>query len=490
MEHLNHITIGIMGNNCENIQQFLENHLFDSIKISKNFKLEINNISSNNYSDYNCIFYNTEINELENNKILENLGSIISKLSHPRNHLFIMIDNCHDLEFDDDGDLIFKEEKLNDIFYKTIENISNKHGENIYDICKISIRDAIIYQSIIEDGTMINLSDDQINILASKHIKSSSNDLKKQVKIALKKIDLKDKLSETGYNELKETITPKFKLVQQKKMVYQNYLHYLKNLSIESENNFETMNNYISQLNSITFMKEEMFNNLKNEVDCILHDKFKVFDKNLGNGNIKMAMEYQKLFNIIKNNINEYPKTLCIIQTLFSKISKILIENQQKELKNIVDLSKIINIFSSLDKNIVNVTDLFNKVITNPKIINENLDQTNKWLNFIDKCLEIGINKELIIKLLHDIIIAKALYYSDITRCSNIKDMSILYPQCLNVFLLCNLNTHFIFKKLYMFVMYSIRYSGKNIGDYIKNISQDEYNQLLVLENKLLQLCL
>lgn len=138
----------------------------------------------------------------------------------------------------------------------------------------------------------------------------------------------------------------------------------------------------------------------------------------------------------------------------------------------------------------MNITELFNTIITNPKIINENLDQTNKWLNFIDKCLEIGIEKESIIQLLYDIIIAKTLYYSDITRCSNIKDISILYPQCLNIFLLSNLNSHFIFKKLYMFVMYSVRYSGKNIGDYIKNISQDEYNQLLVLENKLLQLCL
>ncbi|AGF85159.1 hypothetical protein QJ854_gp623 [Moumouvirus goulette] len=490
MENINHLTIGIIGDNCENTQFFLKNYLFDTIKISKNFKLEIMDIVSDNYSDYNYIFYSTGINKLENKEIIKDLEPVISKLSYPHNHLFIIIDNCHDLEFDDDGDLVFKEQKFNNNFYDIIKNISNKYGENIYDICKISTQYAIIYKSIIEDGTIVNLSDDQIDTLALKYLKSPSSDLKKQVKIALKKIDLDEKLLESGYNELREIIIPKFKLVQQKKIVYQNYLYFLKKLNIELDDNLEEIINLIIQINSITFMKDEMLNNLKNDIDNILCHKFKIYDKKLENNNIREVTKYQKIFNIFKNNINEYHKTLSIIQSLGSKINSILIENQQKEIKNIVDLSKIINIISSLDKNVVNVANFFNTIIINPKIINENLDQTNKWLTFIDKSLEIGIDKESIIKLLHDIIIAKALYYSDITRCSNIKDVSILYPQCLNIFLLSNLNTHFIFKKLYMFIMYSIRYSGKNIADYIKNISQDEYNQLLVLENKLLQLCL
>uniref|UniRef100_A0A6G6ABT3 Uncharacterized protein n=1 Tax=Borely moumouvirus TaxID=2712067 RepID=A0A6G6ABT3_9VIRU len=494
MNHLNHLKVGIISDDYNNIELFLKNYLFDSIKISKNFELEIKEISSDDYTNYNYIFYKTNINEFVDGKIMQKLEPILTKLSSPFNHLFIMVDYCHDLEFDDDGDLIFKEESYNDIYYDAIKNISDKYGENIYDICKLSTRDIIIYKTIMDDGTFLNLSDDQINILSSKYIKPtsklSSNELRKQIKVALKKIDLDDKLSETGYNELKEITRPKFKLVQQKKMVYQNYLYFLDVLKIESDEDFQIVNNFITQIESISFMKDEMLNKLKNDVDVILQNKFKIYISGLEKENYKIAQKYQKLFGIIKNNINEYPKTSEIVQSLFCKIDKIIIENQKKEIKNIVDLTKIINTFSSLDKNTVNITELFNTIITNPKIINENLDQTNKWLNFIDKCLEIGIEKESVIQLLYDIIIAKTLYYSDITRCSNIKDISILYPQCLTIFLLSNLNSHFIFKKIYMFVMYSVRYSGKNIGDYIKNLSQDEYNQLLVLENKLLQLCL
>lgn len=335
MNHLDHLKVGIISNDYSDTELFLKNYLFDSIKISKNFELEIKEIISDDYTNYNYIFYKTNISEFEDGKIIQKLEPILSKLSSPLNHLFIMVDNCHDLEFDDDGDLIFKEESHNDIFYDAIKIISDKYGENIYDICKLSTRDIIIYKTIIVDGTILNLSDDQINILSSKYIKSTSklspNELRKQIKVILKKIDLDDKLSETGYNELKEITRPKFKFVQQKKVVYQNYLYFLDVLKIESNEDFEIINNFLVQIKTISFMKDEMFNKLKNEVDIILQNKFKMYISGLEKENYKFAQKYQKLFGIIKNNINEYPKTLEIIQSLFCKMDKIIIENQKRK---------------------------------------------------------------------------------------------------------------------------------------------------------------
>ena len=39
-----------------------------------------------------------------------------------------------------------------------------------------------------------------------------------------------------------------------------------------------------------------------------------------------------------------------------------------------------------------------------------------------------------------------------------------------------------------MFISYTIRYSGRNIIDFIKNIKPEQYQSLLILENKLLEL--
>ena len=112
----------------------------------------------------------------------------------------------------------------------------------------------------------------------------------------------------------------------------------------------------------------------------------------------------------------------------------------------------------------------------------------DKWVNFVNKCLRFGIPKDSVFKLIEEIIIHKITYYSDITR-ANKNEISVIYPQCLHSFLLSNLNKNFIIKKLYMIVSYTIRYSGRNILDFLKNIRPEQYNSMLILEYRLLELC-
>ena len=64
----------------------------------------------------------------------------------------------------------------------------------------------------------------------------------------------------------------------------------------------------------------------------------------------------------------------------------------------------------------------------------------------------------------------------------------IMYPYCLQTFLIKNLSVHFVFEKLYMMLSCNIRYSGRNIPEAIQKLTLEKYNSLLVLENKLLEL--
>ena len=92
------------------------------------------------------------------------------------------------------------------------------------------------------------------------------------------------------------------------------------------------------------------------------------------------------------------------------------------------------------------------------------------------------------ISLMEDVILHKLSYYSDLSR-ANKSDITTIYPQCLYAFLLANLNKHFVFVKLSIYVSYGLRYSGRNIDTLIRHLSQDQYQSLLMLETKLVTVC-
>jgi len=81
----------------------------------------------------------------------------------------------------------------------------------------------------------------------------------------------------------------------------------------------------------------------------------------------------------------------------------------------------------------------------------ENIEKMHKWVIFVDTYMTFGISKDRIIKLI--------LYSST----NNNRKLTVIYPQCLQIFLLSNLNRHFVFKKLYMTVSHNLRYSWKNL---------------------------
>jgi hypothetical protein len=131
---------------------------------------------------------------------------------------------------------------------------------------------------------------------------------------------------------------------------------------------------------------------------------------------------------------------------------------------------------------------LFEKIKSHPKVMTENITKMNKWVDFISRSIKMGIPKESIYRLIEEIIVFKINYYSDVTI-ANKNDINVIYPQCLHAFVTSNINRHFIFRKIYMIISYSIRYSGRNISSFLKQLKPDQYNNLMILENKLLELC-
>lgn len=515
------LKIGITGN--VDIQQtfndLLNDTVLQSVKTCQNFSLTTNMINedtnTSSYGEYNFIFYVTSLDKILDKKTMEKIVTDIQKIStsfplliYPRNHLFIIIDGCNNMEIDDDGDLILSDKTENSQYQNFDTKISGLIADNLFHICKISLEMANIWKLISNDSSMVNLSEDQINQLApqliSKSEKMSNADKKRSIRTALKKVEIVDKIAESGYTEFYETVTQYLKIISQKKMVCQNYLFALNNLTVTLKKpDTENIRNLIKEIYDISYLKTDMHDDLIDKVSSILLTKLKAFyDKSKNH----VAVEFKLLNNI---DVHEYYNFLLQIMEIsneyklssvkdvtkkeMDKVNELIINYHNKEVEKVTDLEKISNfleILAAKDKN--NLFALFEKIKSHPKIMSENIEKMDKWIIFVNKCLKLAIPRESVIKLMEEIIMAKIAYYVnvniDLSKKSNGIEISTIYPQCLQIFLLSNLN-HFVFKKLYMFISYSIRYSGRNIADLIKNLTSEQYENLLMLENRLLELC-
>lgn len=508
------LKIGINGtDNMESFHNLLNENILQPIKICRDFKLETSIIDKDLsiYCDYNFIFYVTKFDKLSDTESINNIKKIALSLTDPMNHLFIIIDDCNKMKIDDDGDLILCNAEDCIIYEKFDEQLSLSIADNLFHTCKLSIPMINIWKTISKDSSIVNLTDDQIDKLATLLIKKSSKmsiqDKKREIKICLKKINIDDKLAECGYVELSDNITQYFKIVNQKKIVCQNYLYTFNKINIgfnnvdsDGSSCIKHINNFLKEIYEITYLKTEMHDTLTDKVDSILLSKLKNFYDACKNnvviesnksGSIDAYLYHKFLIAFMDIAVGyNLSNIMEITKQEISKVNNLIIEHYKKEVERVTDLEKIISvleIFANKDKN--NLIGLFEKIRTHPKIMEENIQKMDKWILFVDKCLRLAIPKDSIIRLIEEIILAKIAFYADHTKIKN-GDISIVYPQCLHIFLLSNLNKNFVFKKLLMFVSYSIRYSGRNIADLIKNIKQEQFQNLLVLENKLLQLCM
>jgi hypothetical protein len=490
---------------AEAFLSFLKKYILGAIKIYQSFNLHVQTIiNSYQCEEYNLIFLVIPYTEMEKFVLSGDISKVTSCITYPRNHLFIIIDECHDLVVDDNDELFFVDDNKNIKYQDFIKILDCKNNENLFNVCKMNTNMAIIWKTIIDDNSIMNLTEEQINILFQitnkKMSKMTPTDIKKELRAMLRKMDITSKLAETGYNKLFSIVSQYLKITHQKKMVCQNYLYYFEKIDIGVNmteiNNITTL---LKEIYGITFIKSDVYDELVDRIENLLMSKLKHFyhkcKNNISIGSEKSnyidayiyhrflceIMEIAKGYNL--SNITDITKKEMKI------VNSLIINYHEQEMEKITDLDKIashLEIFADKDRN--TLINLFEKIRMQQKVIQENVENMKKWVLFFDKCTKIGIPKELMLQLIEEIIMYKIQYYSDTSRISP-KNPSIIYPQCLHIFLLVNIDKHFVFKKLYMFTSYSIRYSGRNIGDYIKNLTQDQYHTLLILENKLLEIC-
>ena len=502
-----HLKIGITGSGQCRLGDFhnlLNEYLLQSVKICQNFNLEtlvIADSSSQEWNKFNYLFYMVNFDSINDTGFIADIKKKISSFEDFRNHFFLIIDGCDAMEMDDDDDLVFLSDNDNKIFQKFEKSVSIITPNKAFHVFPISMDMVNIWKTISDDNSIINLSEQQINMLApiilkkSKTSKMSLGDKKREIKAALKKINTDDKLTETGYTNLQNTFTKYFKLLHQKKVVCQNYLHCFNKIDIH---NIQNLNLIMAETNEITFLKTELYEDLTKKISTIFSEKIKNYcDKSKNYVAINSykptsidAYEHHKFLTQIMVIAKKYDmqNIMDLINNEIANVNNLIIEHHKKEVEKITDLDKIsslLEIFAGKDRN--NLLGLFDKIKTYNKVMQENLEKMTKWIMFCDKCLKLGIPRDSVIELIGEIIMAKISQHNDINQTN--KDLSVIYPQCLQVFLLTNLNKHFIFKKLYMYISCAIRYSGRNTFEHIKNITCEQYQSLLVLENKLLQLC-
>lgn len=498
------ISVGLTGtNNVELLHNFLNENVLDSVKICPNFELKTFIIPSENpIYQSNFIFYITTLNKINEESTMEEIKKIASEMTDPRNHLFIVVDQCDNLEIDEDGDISFTDTKERKIFNKFNEAISSVINDDLFHVNAISIEMATIWKVITDDNSISNLSENQIDKLASvlinKSSKMSLGDKKRELKSLLKKANEEEQLANTGYNEFFDNVVQYFKLIHQKKIICQNYIYQFNQLNFDPEVIIPNLNIFLKEIYAISYLKSEMHEDLTDKIEDMLQNKLnECYEKNRNNISIDSkpnkvnAYTYHQFLFELKEMVKGYNLTGIIETTTqeIESVNNLISEHHKKELEHITDLDKVssyLEIFADKDKD--KMIDIFSKINSQSKITQENIEKMDKWIAFIDRCLKMGIPNDSIIKLVEEVVTAKIIYYTDISRINN-KDINAIYPQCLIVFLLSNLDKHFVFKKMYMICSYNVRYAGRNIMDYLKILTSEQFQKMMILENKLLELC-
>jgi len=494
-------------------REFLETYVLSEIKFCKEFRVIIDPIPKesptdyHDYSVYNYIFYHTRLSMLADPGVVDHIKTIATKMIPPRQHLFVVVDQCSNMMVDDDGDLVLEKVADKTNFNFLTEALANVPA-GVHPIFKVNLTTARIWKTIDNQRSLKALTEDDIDILIAELLKKSPKmdllEKKKCLKGALKKINFEHKIGESGYLELIGQIGIYLKLSNQKKIVCLNYLFYFGECSITtSVASVEYLERFLNEVKGILYFKKEILDDLMTQ----LHTEFmSKVEKFINSHRTKVSIQplttasvpahkYHKILICceelaVKFGINPTSTDFTFLYKELDTINKLILDHHSKELEKITDLEKIASLLEILSKDSSNnLSDLFQKIIHNSKIMTENIDNMSNWCDFIDDCFRLKIPINLILNLVEEIIVHKISYYSGDLNRVNKSDLTAIYPQCLHIFLLQHLNEHFVFVKLSMYASYAIRYSGRNIIDLMRQLTPEQYQSLLLLETKLVSIC-
>lgn len=471
----------------ERFEYFIENIIKNKIPAAN----KINIIFGSDVQNPHYIFIGSHINEIDS------LPNIINGMSKNET-TFIIIDGCTDVSFDSDDEIIFDDENIQEKI-SSIQKLAIDL-ENIHLLCISSIY-LLLLSQYSDEKTIANMSDKEITILSNlfgvKTAKLDKAEKYRQIERKLKNTDINSFLRLYGYDGINDIVMPKFKIIAQKAIVRNNYVKMFENIKLLSESVSDVINTYNSILSTKLF-KEQQQNQLEKSINKIIGEKITYFIESYKskiqfdtNAKVLNTLDPHKYHECITQliNISTIDQTTReLLQTEINRIDKMIIDYHNSKMKNIHDLTQISNlleIYAKKDPN--SLTGLINELLTNENIHKQNIMNNRKWISFIDKLIELKINREDIIGFVEKIIRGKISYYCSQTGLTG-KTIDFIYPQCLNVFLIGNINKGFIFKRLYIYLNNMLRYSGRGTEEFIKNITEEQYYELISFEQKLVEL--
>ena len=244
------ITVGFYSDNttpaCNptTFMNFFNETLVDEFKIVSQLSLETKIITDLNTDTSNYVFYLLSVSDIStesrSNIAYKSINTLSSTHIQPRNRLFIILIDCDKMETDDDGELVFSDEDIEDCYNELKQNLEKnlthpQRGIAPYNLCRLSMDLTKIFLTIEEDSSTVNLSEDQIDQLGERYLKKNSKlasvDKKREIKLVLKNKKIENELKEVGYSDLQSLMVKYFKLLQQKKIVCEHYLVIANNLN-------------------------------------------------------------------------------------------------------------------------------------------------------------------------------------------------------------------------------------------------------------------
>lgn len=482
-----------------NLAPLLSNHIFTEVPKKNIFDWTIctHETSDIIYQNYNLIFFIVTFENLENNKTLEKIKDIVSILKKNLNYLYIIIDGDNKIKFNDQK-ISFIGRTKKEAYFKFKNTLGIPLHSKVHNTTLISIQMATIWYFIIDANfTVTDLSNSDLDVLIEKYKFNVSSEIKKKrknVNTLLEEIDCDTELSLTGYDNLQDLIVKFLDKSKQKQFILNNYLEVFEQINFDINN--------ICWLRKIIIILNEIYEyGLIDMMDKIIYKKINSILINMQKINLDTlaiepiqtckidAREYYTLFYEIKKNHKKYNLTdfLDDINIFLEKISNLIINfyNQTKS-DNLYTIVTVIQILLERDPNEVN--HHLDIIVANTGIITSNIDRSDLWVSLIDILIHYNISSDIILLFIEKIILSKITYYSSLERCNN-KEYTVIYPHCLNVFLLSNISHHFIFKKIYMYASYNLRYSGRFLSENLTNVTEEIFLQLLRLEYKLLEIC-
>ncbi|MEM0354006.1 MAG: hypothetical protein QXW79_00355 [Thermoplasmata archaeon] len=432
----------LVENLCDHYFANILQNILNNMKLHPSFSISIENSKENDdYRKFNFIFIIVSENDLDH-LFISRILSIINILSKPRNHLFVIVN----------GDVESCEN-----YWKFRDNLSKEIDQELLCIYRVPMKNDVVNWS-----EKIELVGNDIPLLVDK-------------------------------------ISKYFKQDYQKKIVFHNYLYQFLELDISFDNKYFL--SLVREIYETNYFRSENYEEITDRIDIIFLQKLINFcDKNRNKVVTDICKEtdidaytyYRILVEIM--DVAKCYNLANILERVISEINyvgRMILEHYQNKMSEYSNLEKIYSVLefsASVDKSMFH--SLFKTISTNANVMDRNLNRMDAWVTFINKCLKLGIPRELAIELVEQIIMAKLrIYCNEISSIVGKSQHSLMaiYPLCLQTLLLPNIGKHFILKKLYMYS--TCCFNSVNVLNILENLDYNTYHKNLILENLLVEMC-